>query len=243
VNNGSSIVIAATIIGFSILGSSFMLTRSMSDSSQQIASLGEAVVALARAGGGAAPAAPTRPTRRGPDPERVYKVNIAGSPVIGPEDAPVTVVEFSDFQCPFCGRVVGTMKQVEKEYGDQVKVVFKHLPLAMHQNAPQAHAAAQAAANQGKFWEMHDLIFSNQREMNTDKYIAYAKQLGLDVDQFKKDMSSPEVKKKIDADVAEAQRLGVTGTPGFFINGKFTSGAKPFSEFKRIIDQELREQG
>ncbi len=242
-NNGSSIVIAATIIGFSILGSAYMMTQSLGQNSQQIAQLGEAVVALAKAGGaGAAAQAPTRRPRRGPDPDRVYAVNTAGSPSIGPEDAAITVVEFSDFQCPFCGRVVGTMKQIEKEYGDDVRIVFKHLPLAMHTKAPEAHAAAQAAANQGRFWEMHDLIFSNQREMSGAKYLEYASQLDLDIDQFKADMASADTRKRVDSDVAEANRLGVTGTPGFFINGKFTSGAKPFSEFKRIIDQQLREQ-
>lgn len=241
-NNGSSIVIAATIIGFSILGSAYMLSQSVGQNTQQLAGLGEAVVELAKAGpAGAAARPPSRPPRRGPDPERVYKINVAGSPAMGPETAPITVVEFSDFQCPFCGRVVATMKQVEKEYGDQVRIVFKHLPLAMHTKAPEAHAASQAAANQGKFWEMHDLIFANQRELNTDQYIAYAGQLGLDVDRFKKDLVSPETKKKVDADAAEAARLGVTGTPGFFINGKFTSGAKPFSEFKRIIDEQLKQ--
>ena len=113
----------------------------------------------------------------------------------------------------------------------------------MHAKAPAAHAASEAAHRQGKFWEMHDLIFANQRQMSPEKYVEYAKQLGLDVDQFKKDVASPETKKRVDADVAEAARLGVTGTPGFFINGKFTSGAKPFSEFKRIIDEQLRAQG
>jgi len=243
VNNGSSIVIAATIIGFSILGSSFMLSQSVGQTTQEISSLGQAVVALAKAGPAAGGAPAARPPRRGPDPERVYKVDVAGSPSMGPDDALVTVVEFSDFQCPFCGRVVGTMKQVEKEYGKKVRIVFKHLPLAMHSKAPAAHAAAQAAANQDAFWEMHDLIFANQREMSPDKYVEYAKQLGLDIDKFKKDVASPEVKKRVDADVAQATKLGVTGTPGFFINGKFTSGAKPFSEFKRLIDQELREKG
>lgn len=241
-NNGRSTVIAATIIGFSILGSAFMLSQSMARNTLEISQLGQAVVALANAGPGGAPA-PTRDPRRGPDPERVYAVNTAGSPAVGPADAPITIVEFSDFQCPFCGRVVGTMKEVEKEYGEKVRLVFKHLPLAMHSKAPQAHAASVAAANQGRFWEMHDLIFSNQRELSKEKYMEYAKQLGLDVDRFEKDMESPETKKRIDSDVAEATRLGVTGTPGFFINGKFTSGAKPFSEFKRMIDQELSGQG
>jgi protein-disulfide isomerase len=135
------------------------------------------------------------------------------------------------------------MKEIEKEYGDQVQIVFKHLPLAMHSKAPQAHAAAQAAANQGKFWEMHDLIFANQREMSEAKYIEYANQLGLDVDLFKIDMASPVTKEKVARDMAQATKLGVTGTPGFFINGRFTSGAKPFAEFKRMIDEELKKAG
>lgn len=240
-NNGSAILIAATIIGFAIVGSAFMLSQSLGQATQSIGQLGQAVVALAQAGPGAAE--PARRDRRGPDPERVYDVNVAGSPAIGPANAPVTVVEFSDFQCPFCGRVVPTMKEIEKNYGDQVRLVFKHLPLAMHSKAPQAHAAAQAAANQGKFWEMHDLIFANQREMSEAKYIEYAGQLGLDVDRFKQDMASPATRKKIDDDVAQATQLGVTGTPGFFINGRFTSGAKPFSEFKRMIDEELKKKG
>ena len=242
-NNGSAILIAATIVGFAIVGSSYMLSQSMTQATQELGELGEAVVALAKAAPAAAPAQPTRRNRRGPDPERVYAVNTAGSPAMGPANAPVTVVEFSDFQCPFCGRVVPTMKQIEKEYGDKVRIVFKHLPLAMHTKAPKAHAASVAADKQGKFWEMHDLIFANQREMSEAKYVEYAKQLGLDVDQFTQDMNSPETKKRVDSDAAEAAKLGVTGTPGFFINGKFTSGAKPFTEFKRIIDQQLEAKG
>jgi protein-disulfide isomerase len=242
-NNGSAILIAATILGFSIIGGSYLLNQSIGQASAEISALGSAVVALKDApAGGRAAAAPTRRPSRGPDPERVYEINLAGSPSRGEETAAITLVEFSDFQCPFCGRVTPTLKQIEDEYGEQVRIVFKHLPLSMHSKAPQAHAAAQAAANQGKFWEMHDLIFANQRELTEVKYIEYAGQLGLDVDQFKVDLASPETKRKVDADVAEAGRLGVTGTPGFFINGRFTSGAKPFAEFKRLIDAELERQ-
>ena len=120
-----------------------------------------------------------------------------------------------------------------------MQIVWKHLPLAMHKQAPAAHAAAEAAHRQGKFWEMHDLIFDNQRELTVEKFYEYAAQLGLDVDRFKKDFVSREVKKRIDEDSKEAAALGVTGTPGFFINGRFLSGAKPFEEFKTLIDQEL----
>ena len=102
-----------------------------------------------------------------------------------------------------------------------------------------AHAASEAANRQGKFWEMHDLIFKNQRDLSEERYIEYAGQIGLDTDRFKKDMASASVKARVDADAAEAERLGVTGTPGFFINGYFLSGAKPFSEFQKVIDAQL----
>jgi len=120
-----------------------------------------------------------------------------------------------------------------------VQIVFKHLPLRMHSKAPAAHAATEAAHRQGKFWEMHDRIFGNQREMSPQKYLEYASEMGLDVEKFKRDVVSEAVKKRVDADAQEAARLGVTGTPGFFVNGRYLSGAKPFAEFKRLIDEEL----
>jgi protein-disulfide isomerase len=120
-----------------------------------------------------------------------------------------------------------------------VQIVFKHLPLRIHAKAPAAHAAAEAAHRQGKFWEMHDAIFARQREMSPDLYLQYASQIGLNVDQYQKDLASLDVKKRVDGDAAEAAKLGVTGTPGFFINGRFLSGAKPFEAFKQVIDQEL----
>ena len=139
----------------------------------------------------------------------------------------MTVVEFSDFQCPFCSRVTPTLKQIEEAYGKDVRIVFKHLPLRMHTKAPAAHAAAEAAHRQGKFWEMHDKIFANQRELTEAKYAEYAAELGLDVEKFKKDSASADVKKKVDADAKEAAALGVTGTPGFFINGPLPERCPP----------------
>jgi protein-disulfide isomerase len=120
-----------------------------------------------------------------------------------------------------------------------VRIVFKHLPLSFHAKAPAAHAAAEAAHQQGKFWEMHDKIFENQRQMSEENYLKWAGEIGLDIEKYKKDLKSAQVKKRIDKDVAEAGSLGVTGTPGFFINGKFLSGAKPFAAFKEVIDKEL----
>jgi protein-disulfide isomerase len=123
-----------------------------------------------------------------------------------------------------------------------VRIVFKHMPLPIPSKAAAAHAAAEAAYRQGKFWEMHDKIFEQQREMSPEKYLGYATEIGLDVEQFKKDVASSEVKSRIDADAQEAQKLGATGTPAFFVNGRYLSGAKPFESFKEIIDKELAEK-
>jgi protein-disulfide isomerase len=123
-----------------------------------------------------------------------------------------------------------------------VRIVFKHMPLSIHAKAPAAHAAAEAAYRQGKFWEMHDKIFENQKNMSPENYVEYATEIGLDVEQFKKDVASPEVKSRIDVDTQDAQKLGATGTPAFFVNGYYLSGAKPFESFKVVIDKELAEK-
>ncbi len=120
--------------------------------------------------------------------------------------------------------------------------MFKHMPLSIHAKAPAAHAAAEAAYRQGKFWEMHDKIFEKQREMSPEKYLEYAAELALDVEQFKKDIASTEVKSRIDEDSSDARKLGATGTPAIFVNGFFLSGAKPFEAFKEIIDKELADR-
>ncbi len=117
--------------------------------------------------------------------------------------------------------------------------MFKHQVLNTHPKAPAAHAAAEAAHRQGKFWEMHDKIFADQRAMSEEKYVEYATELGMDVEKFKKDSGSDEVEKRIAADYAQATKLGVTGTPAFFVNGRFLSGAQPFSSFQELIDEEL----
>ena len=112
----------------------------------------------------------------------------------------------------------------------------------MHSKARDAHMAAEAANQQGKFWEMHDKIFEKQREMSPEKYVEYAGEIGLDVDQYKKDLVSKKVKSRVDLDSAAAAKLGVTGTPAFFVNGRYLSGAQPFSSFKRLIDEELKKE-
>ncbi len=117
--------------------------------------------------------------------------------------------------------------------------MYKHLPLGIHSKAPAAHAAAEAAHRQGKFWEMYHKIFADQKGMTPEKYEQYAQEHGLDVPRFMRDVVSAEVKKKIDADAGDAAALGITGTPAFLINGRYLAGAQPFNSFKAIIDREL----
>ena len=120
-----------------------------------------------------------------------------------------------------------------------MRIVWKHLPLDMHKNAMGAHIAAVAAERQGKFWEFHDRLVANQKELTFDAYKRYARELKLDLARFERDLADLENKKKVDTDKAEATAMGVTGTPGFFVNGRYLSGAKPFEEFAKAINAEL----
>ncbi len=167
------------------------------------------------------------------------KIDVAASPVRGPAGAKVTIIEFSDFQCPYCKRASETMNQVMKAYPNDVKVVFKQLPLSFHPQAEKAAKAALAAMKQGKFWEMHDLLFEKQAELKDDLYVELAKQLKLDVEKFKTDYASPEIEKTIKAESDLGAQNGIQGTPGFFVNGVAVKGAYPFEHFKKIIDRHL----
>lgn len=161
------------------------------------------------------------------------------SPVKGPADAKVTIIEFSDFECPFCSRGQKTMEEVLKAYPKDVKVVFKNLPLPFHQNALPAAKAALAAGKQGKFWEMHDALFANQRNLTAEFFAETAKNIGINVDKFKTDMEDPAIAKQIEEDAGMAKQYGISGTPGFFVNGVAVKGAYPFDHFKQIIDRWL----
>ena len=242
--SGSSTIVAAVVLGLSIVTASFILKGAIDESGAQLAAVAaqmqEATAKLAAAPSGAPGRPPARPSRPGrPDPSKEYPISIGKSPTKGPDSAPVKIVEWSDFQCPFCRRANPTLAQIQKEYGDKVQFAFKHMPLSMHTKAPGAHKAAEAAGIQGKFWEMHDLIFADQRGMSDEKYEEYAKQLGLDVAKFNKDRQSPQVEARLNSDMAEASKLGVTGTPAFFVNGRYLSGAQPFASFKTLIDEQL----
>ena len=166
----------------------------------------------------------------------------AGANVRGSENAPVTVVEFSDFQCPFCEKFfTQTYSQIEKDYIDtgKVKFVYLHFPLSFHDQAQKAAEASQCAALQGKFWQMHDKMFENQASLSIDNYKLWAKQIGLNTAKFNTCLDSGETASVVAAHEAYGQSVGVSGTPGFFINGVPLSGAQPYSAFKQVIDAAL----
>jgi protein-disulfide isomerase len=160
--------------------------------------------------------------------------------VRGAKDAPVTIVEFSDFQCPFCKNATLTVKQVVEKYSGKVKWVFRDFPIAnLHPAAPKAHEAARCAAEQGKFWEYHDLLFEKSPRQAPDELKQYAKDLKLDSASFVQCLDSGKHEAEVNRDIQDGARLGVTGTPTFFINGRQLVGAQPSTAFQKIIDSEL----
>jgi protein-disulfide isomerase len=234
-SSGGALVAAALFLGASILASAYWVATAIDRGSAEVAGLNQALKTAA-----VAPAPAARPSAPGrPDPAKVYDIKVGDGPIRGSKSAKITIVEWADFQCPFCVRVNPTLEKVTEEYGDKVRFSFKHLPLSMHSKARAAHQAAEAAHRQGKFWEMHDQIFAKPKDLSEETYLRYANEIGLDIDQYKKDFSSSSVRKKVDADLAEARKLGVSGTPSFFINGRFLSGAQPYGAFARVIDEEL----
>jgi protein-disulfide isomerase len=173
------------------------------------------------------------------DPPRYTVAVAANDPVRGVESAPVTIVEFSDYQCPFCARVNPTLDQVRKAYGDKVKIVFKDFPLPNHPQAPKASEAAHCAGEQGKYWELHDLMFANQRALNVPELKQYASTLGLDAAKFTQCLDSGKHAGLVAAGMAQGERMGVNSTPTLYINGRPLIGAQPFEAFKAVIDEEL----
>lgn len=177
------------------------------------------------------------------DPPRVKPVVTASNPSRGPADAPVVLVEYTDYQCPFCGRAQPTIQAILDRYGDSVQHVFKNLPLPMHPQARLAAEAALCAGDQGKFWELHDWLFANKDSISTETLAAQAEALGLDVPTFNTCVSDGTHRQQVDADAQEANSFGIRGTPGFTINGRILTGAQPLEAFVEIINDELRRQG
>jgi len=165
-------------------------------------------------------------------------INIQGAPFLGPENAPVVIVAFSDFECPYCGTVGALFEEAMAKHPKEVKVVFKQFPLAMHKLAQSAALASLAAHRQGKFWAYHDLLFENQKSLSEAKYIELAKKLGLDLDKFNKDYKAPVNQQALERDMAEAQIAGVRGTPTIFVNGRRLK-ERNIKDLQQMISQEL----
>ena len=163
----------------------------------------------------------------------------AEGPARGPKDAPVTIVEFSDFECPYCGSAFETVEQVMNAYAGKVRLVYRQFPLSFHPHAAKAAEASLCAADQGKFWEYHDVLFKNQKKLEPTDLKAHATEVGIDAQKFGQCLDSGGKKAAVDADQKAGLAAGVGGTPAFFINGIFLNGAQPIDEFKKVIDGEL----
>lgn len=163
-----------------------------------------------------------------------FEFDLDGLPIRGAPMAPLLIVEFSDFECPYCGAAAPMLERLLREFDGRVKLVFKNYPLDQHPRAMPAARAAVAAGNQGKFWEMHDLLFGNQQALEDEDFERYAVQLGLDLPRFQADIASPATQARIDADKAEGHRVHLEGTPTMFINGRrFTESPTQLANYLR----------
>ena len=180
-----------------------------------------------------------KPGKPAIDYNKVHNIPIGSSPVRGNPNAPVTIVEFSDFQCPYCSKLQPTIKQVLAAYPDKVKLVFKEFPLSFHKQAKNASKATLAAGEQGKYWEMHDLVFENYNKLNEAKFKEFITKLGLDMDRFMKDYKSSKYDARIQKDINLGTSIGVRGTPTLFMNGKRMKG-RSLEAFKSLIEGYLK---
>ena len=154
----------------------------------------------------------------------------------GSSSAPVILVEYGDYECSYCGRAYPIVKQLQRTFGKKLTFVFRNYPLTeIHRHALDAALAAEAADRQGKFWEMHDILYENQTHLHPEHLLAYAKQIGLDLGQFKQDFKSEAVIDKIQSDINSANRIGIQGTPSFFVNGQFFEGNWMTSDLEDAI--------
>lgn len=189
--------------------------------------------------------APTNPPAKQISAEAIKEVSTSDW-IKGPLQAKVTLVEYSDFQCPACATYYPVLKQLNKEFEDSMQFVYRYFPLkTIHKNAYVASFAAEASGRQGKFWEMHDLLFDNQKEWSDlanpqEKFLDYAKLLGLDTEKFKNDLESKEVKDKVASDYQNGLSATVNATPTFFLNGQKIISPRSYEEFKSKIEEALK---
>jgi protein-disulfide isomerase len=174
-------------------------------------------------------------------PIRRTPLNLAGAPSKGPDSAPVTIVEFQDFHCPFCERVQPVLAALEARYGDRIRLVYRDFPIdQLHPQARKAHEAARCALAQGKFWAFHDVLYARSKTSDQEALRGYAEEVGLNLRAFDRCVGRRTYQAAVQNDIEEGVRAGVTGTPTFFINGRLISGAQPLERFALVIDEELK---
>jgi protein-disulfide isomerase len=177
------------------------------------------------------------------DPPRVAFTFDDTNPSRGAADAPVVLIEYTDYQCPYCTRVQPTLNKLIERYDGKLLHVFKNLPLPMHAQAQLAASAALCAKDQGKFWELHDWLFANQRSLSRDSIVEAAGKLGMDTEVLASCIDEGKYNERLQAEIAEARSYGITGTPGFLVNGRVVTGARPLEAFESVIDDELARLG
>lgn len=171
----------------------------------------------------------------------IQKIATAGSPRLGKADAPVEIIVFDDFQCPYCAKISSVLKETVANSDGKASLVFKHFPLQMHQMAKPAAEASIAAQQQGKFWEYYDLVFANYNQLTDEKLVEFAKQLKLDMKKFEADRTNQKLIGKVDADMQEGVRVGVRGTPAIYINGRQYSGERSLQGLLRQVQVEMQQ--
>ena len=169
------------------------------------------------------------------------EIPTAGFPTLGPASAPITIVEFSDFECPYCGGLFPTLKEIEKKYADKIRVVYRQYPLtSLHPHAQKAAEASLCADEQKRFWDFHDSLFGNQQDLTVDSLKRRAVELKLDAPAFNTCLDSGKHAETIKKDIVEGSRAGVSGTPAIFINGRLLSGNQPYTSIAQVIEDELQ---
>jgi protein-disulfide isomerase len=171
--------------------------------------------------------------------EDPVKIPVEGSPLTGPKEAKIVLIEFSDFECPYCSQAAAAVKNIMTSYPGNVRLIYKQFPLSMHPHAKLAAIASLAAADQDKFWQMHDALFANFRKLTRENILSLAQGIGLDMNRFTADLGNPKYDAIIAKDMQDGEAAGVAGTPAFFINGKLYNGPMDLNSVKPIFDGEL----
>lgn len=237
-----ALIVSALIISATVLFVGFDVSGKLGDLSKSVGKIQITTGSGEGSGSGSGTGNVAPEDNTPPAPKIDFAKLPDDDPVAGKADAKVTIVEFSDFQCPFCGKFYNdAYQQLKKDYIDtgKVKLVYRDFPLGFHPEAQKAAEAGECADDQGKFWQMHDKIFSNQSTMSVDGYKKWAKELGLDSAKFNQCLDSGTKASEVQKDESDGQAAGIGGTPSFFINEKLVVGAQPYSVFKAAIDAEL----